>query len=492
MQFVADLHLHSKYSRAVSQNMTLPVMAEFARKKGIDILSTGDWTHPLWIREIRLQLEEAGEGLYKLRTQNVKHKTNSKVEDDEREPMFLLATEIASIYSQAGKLRRIHNLVLSPNIETAGKINRELSKRGCNLHSDGRPIIGLSSKALLELVLSIDAKTMLIPCHIWTPHFGIYGVASGFDSLKEACGEMSKYIYGIETGLSSDPLMNWKIKELDNRSILSFSDAHSPAKMGREATVFVFNKNGMQNAKCLLRQRCEASKIQNKDRSSQDDTVEFRISYDDIVAAIKRDKSAKLKIGYTIEFYPEEGKYHFSGHRNCKVVYGPDDLRIKGNICPVCRRKLTDGVLNRVLELANKSEGEVSNMKMSGSGVKWYLDKQKIHPPFVKIVPLLEIIAETIDSTVFSQKVKAIYDSLCSSLGSEFNVLLLSSIDRIERYSDDRIAQAVKKVREGQIVVDPGYDGEYGKVKIFAENAESENRDVKSKENVQSQLGLGL
>ncbi len=461
MQFVADLHLHSKYSRAVSQNMILPVMAETAQKKGIDVLSAGDWTHPLWIREIESQLEEAGEGLYKMRDEKLEMRNDVR---------FLLATEIASIYTQGGKLRRIHNLVFSPNIETSAKISKELIRRGCNLHSDGRPIIGLSSKALLELIMSIDKRAILIPCHVWTPHFGIYGSASGFDSLEEAFGDLSKYIYGIETGLSSDPLMNWQIKELDNRSILSFSDAHSPAKMGREATVFIDQRSNIKD--------------QSQDQRS-------KISYEDIILAIKRDPKGKFKIGYTIEFYPEEGKYHFSGHRNCKIVYGPDDLKIKGNICPVCHRKLTDGVLNRVMQLSNRSEEEVSSAKMNGSGIKWYLDKQKKHPPFVKLVPLLEIIAESMHSTVFSQKVKGIYDTLCLSLDSELNVLLKSSIEEIEKYSDAETAQAVNRVREGEIIVDPGYDGEYGKVKIW--NDKSQKSKVKSqngKKTEENQLGL--
>ena len=218
MDFVADLHLHSKYSRAVSQAMVLPEIARWGAKKGIDILSAADWTHPLWMREIKAQLEEKEEGLYGLKSQIIK-------------PLFLLSTEIASIYKQGEKLRRIHNLIFAPNMETAEKISKELIKRGCNLHSDGRPIIGITSKNLLELIMTIDERAMLIPCHVWTPHFGVYGSASGFDSLEEAFGELSKYIYGIETGLSSDPEMNWTMKELANRSILSFSDAHSLPKM---------------------------------------------------------------------------------------------------------------------------------------------------------------------------------------------------------------------------------------------------------------------
>ncbi|MDO8621088.1 MAG: endonuclease Q family protein [Candidatus Levybacteria bacterium] len=432
MEFVADLHLHSKYSRAVSQNMVLPIMAKWAQKKGLGIISSSDWTHPLWLREMKAELEEASEGLYKLKGQS--------------SPLFLLSTEIASIYTEAGKLRRIHNLLFSPNIETAEKINKKLLGLGCNLSSDGRPIIGLSSRHLLELVLEIDERIMLIPCHIWTPHFGMYGSASGFDSLNQAFGELDKYIYGIETGLSSDPAMNWQVEELDNRSILSFSDAHSPAKMGREATVFT---------------------IQNSKSKSQNYNSKLKISYDDIAAAIKRDPEGKFKIGYTIEFYPEEGKYHFSGHRNCKIVRGPNDTKTDGNICPVCKRRLTEGVLHRVQQLAKKSMSDVVQEKISPSGIKWHVARSKNHPPFVKLVPFLEVIAEAMESTTASIKVKTKFDELCAQLGTEIEILLRIPIEKISQAAGAKIAEGVAKVRNGNIAIDPGYDGEYGKVKIW-------------------------
>ena len=238
MYYVADLHLHSKYSRAVSPSMTLPVMEKFAGQKGIDILTASDWTHPIWFKEIQNQLEEAGEGVYKLKIENVKSKKNI---------LFLLSTEISSIYKEAGKLRRIHNLVFVPTIEIAEKVSKALIKRGCNLSADGRPIVGLSSRNLLELILSIDQRCLLIPCHVWTPHFGVYGSKSGYDSLEEAFGDLAPFVYGIETGISSDPEMNWRISELANRSILSFSDAHSAPNMAREATVFDLEKPTYEN-----------------------------------------------------------------------------------------------------------------------------------------------------------------------------------------------------------------------------------------------------
>lgn len=440
MQFVADLHLHSKYSRAVSQQMVLPIMADWADKKGLDIITASDFTHPLWFREIKSQLTEDAGGLYKLK--NGRQKVR-----------FILSTEIASFYKQGEKLRRIHSLIFASSLEVVEKIREALIKRGCNLMSDGRPMMGISAHDLLEIILAVDEKTFLIPCHAWTPHFGIYGSASGFDSLNEAFGGLSRYIYGIETGLSSDPEMNWRIKELESRSILSFSDAHSAPKMGREATVFAPRKNGISN-----------------------------LSYDDIASAIKRDTKGKLKISYTIEFYPEEGKYHFSGHRNCKVVFGPEDIKTKGNICPVCKRSLTEGVLRRVNQLSEESLLNRVEPKYNNSQLKWYTDKLKIHPPFVKLVPLNEIIAESISSPVSSEKVKIKFDELCWEFGSEINILLKTPIQDLAKFTGGKIAEGVAKVRKGDIAIEPGYDGEYGKVRIWSEKTSGESiSDVNSK-----------
>jgi uncharacterized protein (TIGR00375 family) len=448
MEFVADLHLHSKYSRAVSRDMNLYNMALWASKKGLDILSTGDWTHPLWFREIKQELIEAEEGLFKLKAEEFKTR-------------FLLSVEISSIYSQKGKVHRIHNLVWSPSFETSEKIAKELIKRGCNLSSDGRPIIGLSSIALAELVFSIDENALILPCHAWTPWFSLYGSNSGFDSIDECFGEYAKYIYAVETGLSSDPYMNWQIKDLDDRSILSFSDAHSMAKMGREATVFM-TKEG--NPK---------SEIRNP-----------KISYQDIISAIKKEKDAKLKIGYTIEFYPEEGKYHYTGHRNCNFVQTPDQTRSAGTICPVCKRQLTVGVMHRVEELSRNDQTK-EHYKENANGVRWITDERKIHPPFVKLVPLNEIIAESLFSTVSSQKVKALFDDLCKEFGSELNVLLKTSVEDIEKFAGPRVSEGVEKVRKGNIVILPGFDGQYGVVKIWDDKKINEKH-----EEAVNQLGL--
>lgn len=434
MHYVADLHLHSKYSRAVSQSMTLPVMAEYARRKGIDILSASDFTHTLWFKEIQGLLEEAGEGVYALRSAG----RDKRDRGDKNDVLFLLSTEISSIYKQGEKLRRIHNLIFVPSLSIAEKVNKELLRRGCNLSSDGRPIIGLTSKNLLELILSINERSLLIPCHVWTPHFGIYGSASGFDSLNEAFGDMSKYVYGVETGLSSDPDMNWQIEELMNRSILSFSDAHSPAKMGREATVFDLDAP----------------------------------TYENIRQAIMR--KGDNKIAYTIEFYPEEGKYHFSGHRNCKVVFGPDEIREKGINCPVCNKRLTEGVLLRVQQLGSDKLLKRATDKKNKQGLKWFTDNLKKQPPYVKLVPLVEVVAEGLGVTLASQKVPEMYKKLVDGLGSEINILLKADIKEIEKISNSKIAQGINKVRGGDIVIAPGFDGEFGKVKIWSEEEQNE------------------
>src|SRR3989344_1057389 len=419
MEFVAALHLHSKYSRAVSRDMNLETMAFWAEKKGLNILSTGDWTHPLWLREIKQELVEETQGLFKIKN----GKSNFK------SPLFLLSVEISSIYTQGGKVRRIHNLVFSPSINVCEKINAELIKRAANLSSDGRPIIGLSSESLADLVFSIDKEAMVIPCHAWTPWFSLYGSNSGFDSIDECFGKFADKIYGVETGLSSDPYMNWQIKELNTRSILSFSDAHSPAKMGREATVFKI-KDDKSNLKS--------------------------INYNEIRLAIMQDKKAKLKIAYTIEFYPEEGKYHFTGHRNCSYVQTPDQTRKNGTICPKCKRPLTVGVMHRVEDQAKK-DLPTELTKYNSNDIKWNLDPKKIHPPFVKLVPLNEIIAEALGSGVASLKVKDLYDKLVLTLGNELNVLLHENLGRIEKEAGIKVAEGIKKVRSGDIDILPGF-----------------------------------
>lgn len=430
MQLVADLHLHSRYSRAVSKRMTVGEIAAWAIKKGIGLVGTADWTHPLWLGELRRELRPVAEGLFALK--------------GESEPLFLLATEISSIYSQGGRGRRIHNLVLVPSFEVAEKVNQELKKRGANLLSDGRPIIGLSARDLVDLVLTVDRSCLIIPCHVWTPWFSLYGSKSGFDSVRECFGEMSDYIYGIETGLSSDPAMNWRIEELEERSILSFSDAHSPAKLGREATVF---------------------KIKNSKLKIQNRNSKLKIDYRDIAGAIRQGPEAKWEIGYTVEFYPEEGKYHWTGHRKCNIKQSPEETKKTGATCPVCGRRLTVGVMHRVEELA--TDDEVVRKKRGKTGLSWMTTEDR--PPYVMMVPLLEILAEVLGRGVGTKTVQEQYERLVNSLRSEFAVLLKTPVGEIAKLVGERTAEAIGKVREGDIFVDPGFDGEFGKVKIWGE-----------------------
>jgi len=409
---IADLHLHSKYSRAVSKQMVIPEMARWAKKKGIDLVGTSDWTHPLWLRELRNDLIEVSEGVY-------------AAKEDPKGPRFLLVTEIASIYSQGGKGHRIHNLVLAPNFEMVEEINKQLRGHGVKLLSDGRPMTGLSSLELCELVFSVSKECLVIPAHAWTPWFSLYGSRSGFDSIKECFGQFTDQIYAIETGLSSNPAMNWRIEELDKRSIVSFSDAHSPQKLGREATVLAMEKD--------------------------------RYTYQDVAHAIKEGKIAS-----TIEFYPEEGKYHYTGHRNCQVKQSPEETKKLGTTCPVCGKPLTVGVMHRVEELATRPAD--------------YQPKNR--PPYKMLVPLMEILSESLGAGVSSQTVVNEYNRLTGRLGSELAILLKTDPLEIAKIAGEKIAQGVKKVRDGEIVVDPGYDGVFGTVKIWGEKEAEEKKQM--------------
>jgi uncharacterized protein (TIGR00375 family) len=434
-QIISDLQIHSKYARAVSQQMVIPEIAKWAKIKGIGLMATGDWTHPLWYKELQANLEEDGSGILKVKN------------DSETGVKFLLSGEVSCIYSQGGKGRRVHTLIFAPDFSTVEKINTQLVKLGCNLMSDGRPIIGLTSIQLAEAVFGINKDCLIVPAHVWTPWFALFGSMSGFDSIAEAFGLYADKIYAVETGLSSDPAMNWRIKELDNRSILSFSDAHSGPKIGREATVFQ-TKNIKKN--CV-------------------------ISFKDIAGAIKQDASSDWEIGYTIEFYPEEGKYHYTGHRACGVRQSPEETNKNGIICPACGKPLTVGVMHRVEKLAGRTEKdlqitkkEIPNTKISGI----YNGLFPNRPPYLMLVPLQEIIAESINSQTASDKVQGEYQKITRALGGEFNVLINSSMEEITAISGAKIAEGIQKVRTGNIVIDPGYDGVFGVVKIWGTESE--------------------
>jgi len=409
MKIIADLHIHSKYSRAVSQDMTLENIAIWARKKGVQVMGTGDFTHPQWFNDIKTKLEPAEEGLFKIKESETSSLTR-----------FMLTTEISSIYSKGGRARRIHNLIFAPSIEAVEKINTKLGWIG-NLKSDGRPILGLDSKELLKIILDVDERCVLIPAHAWTPWFSIFGSMSGFDSIEECFDEMAPHIFAIETGLSSDPAMNWRLPELDKISLISNSDAHSLQKIAREANVF----------------DCE-------------------LSYGGITDAIKSKDPKKFL--YTIEFFPEEGKYHYDGHRDCGICFSPEETAKHKSLCPKCGKKLTIGVLNRVDKLASRRLGERPNGAI----------------PYKNLIPLDEIIGVAFGVGPKSKKVGDAYEKLILNFGSEINVLLDISNENISGASDARIGEAIKRVREGKINIQPGYDGEFGKISIFKEGEDVE------------------
>lgn len=454
MQVIADLQLHSKYARAVSPEMVVPKIWSWAKTKGIGLIATGDWTHPLWMNEIKTNLEETGKGLLQLKNRE----SDFSTEDG---PLFLLSGEVSSIFTQGGKGRRVHTLIFSPDIQTCEKINKEFTNRGANLLSDGRPIIGLSSIQVAEVVLSINPDCLVIPAHIWTPWFSLYGSKSGFDSIEECYGSFAKDIYAVETGLSSDPSMNWRIKELDSRSIVSFSDAHSGPKLGREATVFELAELNYENIRKAIMGgvRGQGSGIKSQEQKSE--TYNLKPN----------------SITYTIEFYPEEGKYHYTGHRACGVKQDPRETSQKGTICPVCGKELTVGVLHRVEELAGRTEEELklSTKDVLGTKVKGIFSQNfPDKAPYIKLVPLQEILAEVFGGQPSGQNIQNEYKKLVGELGSEFKVLLNSSDAEITKISGEKVATAIKKVRTGDIVVDPGYDGVFGVVKIWEEKKTEE------------------
>jgi uncharacterized protein (TIGR00375 family) len=386
--------------------MDLENLDRWARIKGIKVLGTGDFTHPKWFEEIKQKLSPAERGLFGLK--------DSDSACPARGTRFILTAEISCIYSKGGKVRKVHIIVFAPSINAVEKINEELNKIG-NLKADGRPILGLDAKELAKIVLEADENCLVVPAHAWTPWFSVFGSKSGFDTLEECFEEYTKYIYAIETGLSSDPAMNWRLSQLDKITLISNSDAHSLPKIGREVNVF-----------------------------------DTELSYDAIAEAIKtKDKNKFL---YTIEFFPEEGKYHYDGHRLCNLSLKPEESKKYNNICPKCGKPLVIGVLNRVAELADRPEG--------------FLPKNAI--PFKSLIPLNEIIAESIGSPVTSKKVIEYYNNLIKNLGNEFKILLESTEKEIKDKSLPEIADGVIKMREGKVSIEPGYDGVYGKIKIFS------------------------
>jgi len=410
MRFLADFHIHSKYSRATSRAMDVDHIAEWAQLKGIDLMGTGDFTHHLWLEELKTKLEPMDNGLFAYRH-------NDKSAARKKNVYFVLTAEISCIYSKKGKTYRIHNVVMAPSFEVVDKINGVLSRRG-NLSSDGRPILGMDAAELARIIFDVDEHCMLVPGHIWTPWFSLFGSMSGFDRIEDCFEKFSEKIFALETGLSSDPAMNWRWSKLDRFSLISNSDSHSPAKIGREANVF----------------DCE-------------------LDYYAIRTALK--EKDKTKFLQTIEFFPEEGKYHFDGHRNCGVCFAPQQSREHKNRCPKCGRSLTIGVMNRVEQLADRPEGAQPDNAI----------------PFKHLIPLDEIIADVKGVGKNSMTVEREYRGLLARFGSEFEILLNAAEADIRQNVAQSLASAIINMRNGKVTVHPGFDGEYGKIAVAKEDA---------------------
>ena len=402
MSYVADLHVHSRFAYACSKNLTLEGLAEWAKLKGIDVLASGDFTHPVWNGELREKLEEVSPGLFSYDDVN-----------------FVLGTEISCVYKQDCRGRRLHLLVFAPGFGAVDRLRRSLADVGAKLDGDGRPSVRLSGRDLTALVLDIDPSCMVIPAHVWTPWYGLFGSKSGFDSLEDCFQDMSPFIHAVETGLSSDPKMNWPVSELEGKSIVSFSDAHSLPNLGRELTVFGGHPG-----------------------------------YNSLVRAL-----ANQDVDYTIEFYAEEGKYHYSGHRKCGVRQSPEETLRQGGRCPVCGRALTLGVLHRVESLAG---GKVAG-SVDGDGYVRSGDR----PPFIRAVSLVNIISQALGKGSNTQAVQREYRRIVGELGSEVHALIHAGAADLELAGGERIAEGVLLARSGKVRVEPGFDGEYGKVRVW-------------------------
>ena len=411
MKTIADLHIHSRFSMATSKEGTPENLDFWARKKGISLIGTGDFTHPVWREELKERLVSEGNGLYRLRDAYVKEESRKFPGEGTR---FVVSGEISSIYKKNGKTRKVHNVILLPSLEAADAMAQRLEKIG-NIHSDGRPILGLDSHDLLEMMLDVCPEGILIPAHIWTPHFSVLGAKSGFDSVEECFEELAPYIHALETGLSSDPAMNWRISKLDRYQLVSNSDAHSPSKLGREANL-----------------------------------LDIDCSYEGFYRAIQTGEGLEG----TVEFFPEEGKYHFDGHRKCGVSLSPVEAERLGGICPVCGKKLTMGVDHRVEQLADRAEGFVKK------------DGKK----YESLVPLPEVISACMGYSTASKKVQGCFEQMIQTLGTEFDILRNVPSEDIKSCAGERIAEGIENVRTGNVKRIPGYDGEYGKIELFDEN----------------------
>lgn len=406
--FIADFHLHSRYSIATSKETTPETLDLWARRKGIAVVGTGDFTHPAWREELSAKLEPAAEGLYTLKDAC---RVEESIAGPASRPHFIVSGEISTIYRKNGRVRKVHHLILLPGLEQAAAIAGRLEGIG-NLHSDGRPILGLDSRELLAIVLDCCPEAILIPAHIWTPHFSLFGAYSGFDTIEECYGDLTGQIPALETGLSSDPPMNWRLSALNRYTLVSNSDAHSPAKLGREANIF-----------------------------------RTALSYPHIHRALQNRDTGEFH--GTIEFFPEQGKYHYDGHRKCRLCFKPAETRAAGGICPLCGGRITTGVLHRVEMLADREEG--------------------FAPPaakhFERLIPLQEIITAATGFATACRTVMNMYHRLLCELGPELSILRRVPLHEIEAVAGSPTAASIRRLRKGQLEIQPGYDGVYGKIK---------------------------
>lgn len=406
--YIADLHIHSHYSRATSKDCTPEYLELWARRKGISVVGSGDFTHPAWRQELKEKLEPAGNGLYVLKKE---YRLKGEAATDSIRPYFVITGEISSIYKKYNQVRKVHSLILLPGLEEAELVSRKLETIG-NIHSDGRPILGLDCHDLLEILLELCPKVIYVPAHIWTPHFSLFGAFSGFNSVEECFGDLSEHICAMETGLSSDPPMNWRVSALDKYQLVSNSDAHSPAKLGREANL-----------------------------------LDTELSYDALRTAIQTGKG----LAGTIEFFPEEGKYHYDGHRKCGLCLAPMETEKYGGICPVCGRKLTIGVSHRIEQLSDRPERY-----------------QRVEAAaFESLVPLPELIGASLGYTPTSAKVEKVYQAMLRKLGPEFPILREIPLEEIEGISGKLVAEGISRLRRGEVTWRPGFDGEYGSLRLF-------------------------
>jgi len=409
MQIIADFHIHSRYSRATSKDMGIEELSRNGRLKGLQLVGTGDFTHPSWLDEIRAKLgrseTSAGSGIF-----------------EHGGMLWMLTGEVATIYTQDGRTRKVHHVLHAPSIEVVDQVNEALAKHG-RLASDGRPMLaGLTSPALVELLMQISKDILIYPAHAWTSWFGVVGEFSGFDSVEQCYLDQTRNVHAFETGMSSDPAMNWRVPSMDRFTILSNSDSHSPWpwRIGREANVFEID--------------------------------ERRLSYAEINGAIVSKDPKRLK--FTIEVDPAYGKYHFTGHRGCGVSMSPDEARRVGNVCPVCGRKMTIGVAQRVEEVAGRPEGYVPEGAM----------------PFKSLIPLYEVISAALGvNQLYSKRVIEQQDALIARFGSELDVLLNAPEEELRSATDAKIADAIARIRKGDVKYVPGYDGVYG-VPVFSED----------------------